>query len=1138
MTPQQNNNQHLKEDHDEVRARIQEREKMKTTIQRRRSAPSAITKALSKSRTSSRDGHLLTVPSNNGSFIQAFTSQTSTFIMEEHVHLTTGLQTQERHLFLFSDILIIAKSKSSSNLKLKHQVRLSEMWIASCMDEVAERKLSLKNSFVIGWPTTNYVVTLSSSEAKEKWLSTLQWQINEMKQDEYPKKIAMKIMLLDVGNCTSTTTIDVSNKDTVEKVIMIAIQQLGFLGRPTDYHLWVISGKEEAPYPLIGHEYPFSIIMNCVRESVDQCYLANNNIITPDGTLLPEQIPKDQQCQFILKPRKAVRTHIRTDYFQKHFKRKKSLIDWALRRGNTSHSSSQGESPSTPRKLFGHSLSTICQNGNLPKPIMDMLCLLYYEGSTTKGIFRRSANAKTCKELKERLNSGGSVQVEGESVFVAAAVITDFLRNIPGSVLSTELYEKWMEVIEIEEHDDKIEAMKRLVDHLPEANVTLLRHLFGLLHHIEKKSEENQMTAFNLALCIAPNMLWLPVPAGPEEESKSTRKVASLVQLLIENSPTIFGDDIMSLFKNINKKQRESSGDTIDGDTLQQQYSSDEFDSEQERQKLLHGQERNSYFLPLNDLVLKEDKEGWGLLDAIDTYKKEVLTEDSAYSCENLDDASFHSTGSICCLGTTQSIQSARDRCSSEPSVCISSQPLTRFHAPVARQSSCDAAMTRGQTDCFQHMQKLRIESSKVSEGDCSPKLNSKSKYSLWRSPQIASRMRHFGPPRMNLSNRSSFSSLSSTATSPSASSLSSLDSAFSYCSDSVFSPSDVSSLPFLFGTSAKLQPLSPDTPSKFPKDWSMALPSSMAREPCDLKWYDEYDEKDEENNNCSSEAEEAANVQTPEEEQSSSGSLSALNINSSETDQDNNSEIDGQEMESSLSEGRNETDRASETSKTGTNIQHKELSVKHIKLVRPEGSMPNKDKLKRTKITFYMAPSKLTVKRHSDHHEKEQPSISVSVSSASGAAEDNADKTNQTLQVHIPQSVFYGQNTPLVLRSVSTRQSLNSEENDGQAKTAVTDGPVVNISTEHSPEIHPVSKTHGKAASTIRHTIRIRLPAAVRNTVKEYFHHSDPKNSHPDVKAVEKEIVRSKLEWHSKNYTASQQETVRKLMHGEESFV
>lgn len=36
----------------------------------------------------------------------------------------------------------------------------------------------------------------------------------------------------------------------------------------------------------------------------------------------------------------------------------------------------------------------------------------------------------------------------------------DFLRNIPGSVLSTGLYEKWMEVMAADDIEDKIELIK------------------------------------------------------------------------------------------------------------------------------------------------------------------------------------------------------------------------------------------------------------------------------------------------------------------------------------------------------------------------------------------------------------------------------------------------------------------------------------------------------------------------------------------------------------------------------------------------------------------------------------------------------------------------------------------------------
>ncbi|XP_041076664.1 rho GTPase-activating protein 20-like isoform X2 [Polyodon spathula] len=1110
---------------------------MKTTMQRRRSAPSAISKALSKSRTQSRDGPLSPASTNNGSLIRAFSGQDSAFIMEERVQLTTGLQTQERHLFLFSDILIIAKSKSSSSLKLKQQVRVCELWIASCIDVVSERKMNPETSFVIGWPTTNYVVTLSSSKAKEKWLQALQWQINKMKQDEYQEKIALKIILLDVGSHTSSTmTLNVGTTDTAEKVIKLCTQQLGSPGQPSDYHLWVMSGKEETPYPLIGHELPFSIIMNCLRDSADQPCKANNNILAPDGALLLEQLPWERQCQFILKPRPVARSHVRTDSFQKHIKKKKSLIDWALRRGSSSPSDSHSGSPSSPRKLFGHSLPSICPSGKLPKPIMDMLCLLYHEGPSTMGIFRRSANAKTCKELKERLNSGHAVQVEGESVFVAAAVITDFLRNIPGSILSAALYHKWMEAMERNNSEEKLEAIKRLVERLPEANVTLLRYLFGLLHHIERRSEENQMTAFNLALCIAPNMLWLPVSTGPEEESRSTRKVAMLVQLLIEEAPAIFGEDIVSLFNKPHEDQLNSSEDALDGHAFQQQYSSDEFDStfsEQEKPKTLNRKERDSFFLPLNDSVLKEEKEDWGLLDEMDAYKKKALNEDSAYSCDNLDKVSFRSSGSICSFAALQSIRSTRDRCSSEPSVCMSSQLLSKLHAPVARQSSCDAAMIRGQTECSQYMQKLRLDNTKLLEGDTSPRVNNRSKHGLWRSPQIASRIRHLGPHRIN---RSSFSSLSSTTTSPSVSSLSSLDSAFSYCSDSVFSSAEVSSLPLMFGTSTRLQPLSPEFPSKFPKDWSMTLPASMAQEPCDLDWYEEYDEKDEENNNCINETEDTADGRAPEEGQEACcESTLSVNTYRSAEDDGGDSEHKGRETQpSQAGVGKNQESMELEPESGACDSEPKpqriETSVKHIELVRPK---TGKDKVKRTKITFYMAPGKVRMKNCSEQNEKEKSTISVSVSGSGDDSPVSAGHQSQTVKVYIPQTVFYGQNTPLVLQSVSTKQ--NSEVPNVQVQTEMNDPAVAAAaSIEHLP----ISKTHSKAASTIRHTIRIILPASVRNSVKEYFLHSDTKNYHTDAKAVEKELVRSKLEWQNRKHMSTPKETVGKIGFGEESFV
>ncbi|XP_064422559.1 rho GTPase-activating protein 20 isoform X2 [Latimeria chalumnae] len=1062
--------------------------------------------------------------------------------MEDKVQLTTGLQTQERHLFLFSNMLVIAKSKSSSSLKLKKQVHLCEMWTASCVNEVSEKKMSTENSFVIGWPTTNCIITFSSSEVKEKWLSALQWQINEMKRDEYPKETVVNVLFLDAGDGSSTTPVTVSNTETADKLIKTAVQQLGIPGRSNDYHLWVISGKEEAPYPLIGHEHPFSIIMSCLRDFVNQPLGTNLNVNPADNNepFCMEQLPKERRCQFILKPRSLSQLHLRREPTQKQLKKTKSLLDWALRRSTSTPSGSPvSESPTMPRKLFGLSLSSVCENGALPKPIMDMLLLLYHEGPSTKGIFRRSANAKTCKELKEKLNSGNDVQMDGESVFVAAAVITDFLRNIPDSVLSSEMYELWMEAMEIETQENKIQTMKRLVRALPEANVVLLHHLFGVLYHIEKKCHENQMNAFNLGLCIAPNMLWLPSPTGPEEESKSTKKVATLVQFLIENCPQIFGEGIISLFGSSNKEQQENSEDLLglpDVDLLQQHDSSDELESpasDQEPPKTI--EEIDAVFEKLNSTLLEKDKD-WDLIAAIDAcYKDKSEKNDSAESCENLVDESFHSCESICSLGACQSIGPPRDRCSSEPCVCLSSQLPAQSHEPVARQSSYDATVSRDHVDYVKRLRRLPLERQKLKDGSLSHGL-SRSKYSFWRSPQIDCRAKkHIEHQRTTLSNRSSFSSLSSTTTSPSASSLSSLDSAFSYCSDSsVFSPPDISSLPFMFGTSTRIQTAPPEVSKKNSKESGPIIPSQMAYNPGDLNKCYEYDEQDEENNNIN---EEGAGFT----QKNGASSKKVLYYSGYKDDEDETESMDDLEKEEQnlLKDSEScrgltaDTKRDVSSDAVQKNI---ERSMKYIQLKKPDSISNSKDKLKRTKITFYMASNQVPV-RAQPEQEKEGSSPSGR-KTFNAPGEDNGDYPAQTLRVHIPQTVFYGQNASLVLQSVprahpeGARLPVQAEQ-QGTTKDSPTERKLLDSSEP------PVSaKSPSKTANTLRHTIRIILPTSVRNTVKEYFMHNDAKSFHTDVNAVEKELLRSRLEWQNRWCSDTPRENLESLTYTEESFV
>ncbi|XP_070305571.1 rho GTPase-activating protein 20-like isoform X2 [Salvelinus sp. IW2-2015] len=121
----------------------------------------------------------------------------------------------------------------------------------------------------------------------------------------------MKVVLMNIGT-SAMTTVNVDNKD---DVIRILTQQLSLTGRPTDYRLWVVSWREEAPYPLIGHEHPFSIILNSLRETDCQVSAVTNNILTVDGSLYLDHLLKDASGpSFILRLKAEVRGLGRADY--------------------------------------------------------------------------------------------------------------------------------------------------------------------------------------------------------------------------------------------------------------------------------------------------------------------------------------------------------------------------------------------------------------------------------------------------------------------------------------------------------------------------------------------------------------------------------------------------------------------------------------------------------------------------------------------------------------------------------------------------------------------------------------------------------------------------------------------------------
>ncbi|PKU33057.1 rho gtpase-activating protein 20-like [Limosa lapponica baueri] len=596
----------------------------------------------------------------------------------------------------------------------------------------------------------------------------------------------------------------------------------------------------------------------------------------------------------------------------------------------------------------------------------------------------------------------------------------------------------WMEAVDTENRAHKIEAIKSLVNQLPEANLILLRHLFGVLHHIEQNSGVNQMNAFNLALCIAPNMLWLPSPTGPEEESRSTKK-------------------------------HDDSSDELEFSAC---------DPEGPKHHLVS--EADAFFEPSSSLLLDEDQEDWDLFSEITAcYQSKARKNASADSYDLLEE-----DGSFCSIGSIRSLSPARDRCSSEPSVCLSSQLPAQSHEPVARQSSCDATIMHSHTDYIHRLKQLQVESQKLIDEGLSPGVN-KTRQNLWQSPQTSSRVKKLSLQKSSLSNRSSFSSLSSTTTSPSASSLSSLDSAFSYCSESsAISPTDVSSLPFMFGTSARLHAVSPKIAKRSPKEWHKSFTSPVPLHSCDLDSFHEYEAKAVESSHCFG-------------ERKSVPPVSGAAMGSPVTD------VDCKEEERQLScvedpgpglrsrdcskefEQTPEPPAASparEKSPPSSHQQHREKTVKNIEIKSVDACPPGQESLKRTKITFYVSPDKESSWGSSVEEEEEK----------SVAKTSSSDSPSSSIRLQAPPP---------------------------RTKDPVPAGRAQREPPKRLLESKPVemaqAPTQSKGFNTFSHTIRIILPASIRNTVREYFKH-DETDTCPtaEAEAVENELLRSRVEW------------------------
>ncbi|XP_029589986.1 T cell activation RhoGTPase activating protein b [Salmo trutta] len=244
-----------------------------------------------------------------------------------------------------------------------------------------------------------------------------------------------------------------------------------------------------------------------------------------------------------------------------------------LKRSSTLNSMPSCPVPDSKSQLFGQPLSKICpEDGMLPKPITEILVLLWKKGPSTVGVFRTTCNNKTLKAIREQLNSGTAVEMDALPVVLLVGLLKSFLNELPGRLLVSELFETWMKALESEDVHQRGLQLKRVVDKLPGPNILLLRNILCMLHHITKSRLANKMDAKNLAVCIAPTLLRKD---DMSLDVQTVDKVVELTRFLIKHCSEIFGEDILSLLgdpdedssESVSSQRHDSAYDSTDPDS-------------------------------------------------------------------------------------------------------------------------------------------------------------------------------------------------------------------------------------------------------------------------------------------------------------------------------------------------------------------------------------------------------------------------------------------------------------------------------------------------------------------------------------------------------------------------------------------
>ncbi|XP_065560382.1 GTPase-activating protein CdGAPr-like isoform X3 [Artemia franciscana] len=203
-------------------------------------------------------------------------------------------------------------------------------------------------------------------------------------------------------------------------------------------------------------------------------------------------------------------------------------------------------------RVFGCDLGEHLLNSAHDIPLVLRVCADYIEShGIVDGIYRLSGVSSNIQKLRVAFDEDKTPVFQSDEQIVldihaVSSLLKMYFRELPNPLCTYQLYDKFVEAVQQEDDESRLLCMRSVVMQLPPPHYRTLEYLMRHLFHVAENSSLTGMTAKNLAIVWAPNLLRCKdLEAGGVAALQGVGIQAVVTEYLVRYVNVIFSSDLL-----------------------------------------------------------------------------------------------------------------------------------------------------------------------------------------------------------------------------------------------------------------------------------------------------------------------------------------------------------------------------------------------------------------------------------------------------------------------------------------------------------------------------------------------------------------------------------------------------------------